>query len=124
MEETYNKIIEKENLTEKNDGATKVEKEISKKTVEEKLIKVEPKEISKQLDETFKNLKQSQLAKEIQKQKVYNELEKIERNENGLPEKKEDMEKKRYTDEDFQKDRYDALNKKKEEKDKDDGMDF
>lgn len=122
----YNKIIEKENLTEKNDGATKVEKEISKKTVEEKLIKVEPKEISKQLDETFKNLKQSQLAKEIQKQKVYNELEKIERNENGLPEKKEDMEKKRYTDEDFQKDRYDALNKKKEEKDKDkdDGMEF
>ena len=122
----FEKIIEKENLSDKTDGSTKIEKEISKKTVEERLLKVEPKEISKQLDETFKNLKQSQLAKEIQKQKVYNELEKIERNENGLPEKKEDMEKKKYTDEDFQKDRYDALNKKKEEKDKDkdDGMDF
>lgn len=115
----YENIIEKDNLKENHEGSTKIEREVSKKVVEQKLLKVPTSDISAQLNETFKSLKQDQLRKEIEQTKLYQTLDKIERGEYTV-EKKNDFEKKQYTDEDFQRDRYNQLNKKKDKDEKDD----
>ena len=115
----YENIIEKDNLKENNNGNTKIEREVSKKVVEQKLLKVPTSDISAQLNETFKVLRQDQLRKEIEQTKLYQTLDKIERGEYTV-EKKNDFEKKQYTDDDFQRDRYNQLNKKKDKDEKDD----
>ena len=115
----YENIIEKDNLKENNNGNTKIEREVSKKVVEQKLLKVPTSDISAQLNETFKVLRQDQLRKEIEQTKLYQTLEKIEKGE-YTTEKKADFEKVQYSDDDFQRDRYNQLNKKKDEKEKED----
>ena len=115
----YENIIEKDNLKENNNGNTKIEREVSKKVVEQKLLKVPTSDISAQLNETFKVLRQDQLRKEIEQTKLYQTLEKIEKGE-YTTEKKTDFEKVQYSDDDFQRDRYNQLNKKKDEKEKED----
>ena len=114
----YENIIEKDNLKENNNGNTKIEREVSKKVVEQKLLKVPTSDISAQLNETFKVLRQDQLRKEIEQTKLYQTLEKIEKGE-YTTEKKADFEKVQYSDDDFQRDRYNQLNKKKDEKEDD-----
>lgn len=115
----YENIIEKDNLKDNHEGSTKIEKEVSKKVVEQKLLKIPTSDISTQLNETFKSLRQDQLRKEIEQTKLYQTLDKIERGEYTV-EKKNDFEKKQYSDEDFQRDRYNQLNKKKDKDEKDD----
>lgn len=115
----YENIIEKDNLKDNHEGSTKIEREVSKKVVEQKLLRVPTSDISAQLNETFKSLRQDQLRKEIEQSKLYQTLDKIERGE-YTPEKKNDFEKQQYSDEDFQRDRYNQLNKKKDENERED----